>query len=83
MGGDKGWAAVNTSSPSEPSPVLSGTPWSITTAKSSRRGNERMRLIIGEGGREIVATRRDFMTGENPWNGTKGTAGWSKPQSGS
>ena len=46
--------------------------WSqVVTERSSRRGNERTRLKMGEGGKSKKSTRRDLVAGENPWNGTR------------
>jgi hypothetical protein len=70
VGGFKGRAVVNSRSESSPSSI--GASPDLITDKSSRSGNERIKLRIGEGRRVGVNTLRDLMTGENPWNGIKG-----------
>ena len=42
-------------------------------ARSSRRGKEQMRPKTSESGRAMKFKRRDLRTGDNPYNGTRGT----------
>ena len=72
-GGFEGWTMADSSS--EPSPSQTDDPRWATTAKSSRRGNERMRPKTREDGMMKNPTRRDLITGENPWNGAREAVG--------
>ena len=74
MGGVDGWTTAD--SLSEPADI----PEKVVIARSSRSGNERMRSITREGGRAMKVTRRDLMTGENPWNRTRGVGSVNNPR---
>jgi hypothetical protein len=73
LSGAGGWVAV--SSQLEPSPSAIEVSWEVTTVRSSRRGNERMRSKIRGSGTAVGPTWRDLRAGENPWNGTREDGG--------
>ena len=69
MGGLESWVTVD--GQSGPSLWSVDILWSISRVRSSRRGNEMVRLRTCEGGRVIKYRWRDLMKGENSWNGTR------------
>ena len=63
MGGLGGWAKVGWLSEISAMPI-----GQATTKRSSRGGNEYIKLRKSEGGTAVEKMRRDLMAGENPRN---------------